>query len=170
MIKTKYILKNRNVGEGYIMIQSIYETHIHVRNLEKAIDFYQNKLGLTVAKKLSKRRVAFFWVGENKEQMLGLWEMHTNEEFETKYFAFRVDLEFLKISKLWLEERGIGVVGSQGKGNREPIVQRWMPAASVYFLDCDGNKLEFISMLNDDPDELEYATYLSEWGAEHQEK
>ena len=38
-----------------------------------------------------------------------------------------------------------------------------MPAASVYFLDCDGNKLEFISMLYDDPDELEYATYLSEW-------
>ncbi|MED2935378.1 VOC family protein, partial [Bacillus wiedmannii] len=25
------------------MIQSIYETHLHVRNLEKAIDFYQNK-------------------------------------------------------------------------------------------------------------------------------
>ena len=23
------------------MIQSIYETHLHVRNLEKAIDFYQ---------------------------------------------------------------------------------------------------------------------------------
>ena len=37
-----------------------------------------------------------------------------------------------------------------GRGNEEPIVQRWMPAASVYFLDCDGNKLEFISMLHDD--------------------
>ena len=36
-----------------------------------------------------------------------------------------------------------------------------MPGSrSVYFLDCDGNKLEFISMLYDDPDELEYATYL----------
>ena len=51
MIKTKYNLENQNVGrEQYIMIQSIYETHLHVRNLEKAIDFYQNKLGLTVAK------------------------------------------------------------------------------------------------------------------------
>ena len=36
------------------MIQSIYETHLHVRNLEKAIDFYQNKLGLTVAKTIEK--------------------------------------------------------------------------------------------------------------------
>ncbi|PDM36720.1 fosmidomycin resistance protein, partial [Bacillus cereus] len=97
------------------------------------MDFYQNKLGLILAKKLSKRRVAFLWVGENKEQMLGLWEVHSNEDFEMKHFAFRVDVAFLKISKLWLENRGIEVVGSQGKGNEEPIVQRWMPAASVYF-------------------------------------
>lgn len=157
-------------GGMNIMIQSIYETHLHVRNLEKAINFYQNKLGLSLAKKLLKRRVAFIWVGENKKQMLGLWEVHANEDFVMKHFAFRVDLGFLKTSKLWLEERGIEVIGSQGKGNEEPIVQRWMPAASVYFLDCDGNKLEFISILDDDPDELEYATYLSEWDAEHQEK
>ncbi len=52
------------------MIQSIYETHLHVRNLEKAIAFYQNKLGLALARKLSKRRVAFFWVGENKIQFI----------------------------------------------------------------------------------------------------
>ena len=75
------------------MIQSIYETHLHVKNLEKAIDFYQNKLGLILAK-LSERRVAFLWVGENKEQMLGLWEVHSNEDFEMKHFAFRVDVAF----------------------------------------------------------------------------
>lgn len=103
------------------MIQSIYETHLHVRNLEKAIDFYQNKLGLTLAKKLSKRRVAFFWVGENKKQMLGLWEVHSNEDFEMKHFAFRVDLDFLKTARLWLEERGIEVVGSQGKGMKSQL-------------------------------------------------
>ncbi len=48
--------------------------------------------------------------------MLGLWEVHSNEDFEMKHFAFRVDVAFLKISKLWLENRGIEVVGSQGKG------------------------------------------------------
>ncbi len=42
------------------MIQNIYETHLHVRDLEKAIDFYQNKFGLALARKLSKRKVAFF--------------------------------------------------------------------------------------------------------------
>ncbi|ACK63736.1 fosfomycin resistance protein [Bacillus thuringiensis Sbt003] len=114
--------------------------------------------------------MAFFWVGENKQQMLGLWEVHNIEDFEPRHFAFGVNLEFLMTSKAWLEERGIAVIGSQGKGNQEPIVQRWMPAASVYFLDCDGNKLEFISMLHENPDELEYASYLSVWNAEHQEK
>ncbi|PFN05813.1 MULTISPECIES: VOC family protein [Bacillus cereus group] len=148
------------------MIQNIYETHIHVRNLEKAIDFYQNKLGLNLGRKLSKRRVAFFWIGENKEQMLGLWEVPATESMELKHFAFGVKLDFLKQSKKWLEDRGIEVVGSQGKCNKEPIVQRWMPAASVYFMDYDGNKLEFISILYDEPDELEYASYLSEWEVE----
>lgn len=81
-------------------------------------------------------------------------------------YDLNIELDFLKQSKHWLEERGIEVVGSQGKGNQEPIVQRWMPAASVYFLDCDGNELEFISMLQDEPDELEYALYLSEWEKE----
>ena len=90
-----------------IIIQNIYETHLHVRNLEKAINFYQNKLGLTLARKLSKRRVAFFWVGENKQQMLGLWEVHNIEDFEPRHFAFGVNLEFLMTSKAWLEERGI---------------------------------------------------------------
>ncbi len=52
---------------------------------------------------------------ENKEQMLGLWEVHSSEDFEMKHFAFRVDVAFLKVSKLWLENRGIEVVGSQGR-------------------------------------------------------
>ena len=53
MIKQN-VFKNWNVGEGIIMIQSIYETHLHVKNLEKAIDFYQNKLGLILAKNYRK--------------------------------------------------------------------------------------------------------------------
>lgn len=46
------------------MIQSIYETHLHVRNLEKAIDFYQNKLGLTLAKTIEK--AGCFLLGRRK--------------------------------------------------------------------------------------------------------
>jgi len=61
--------------------------------------------------------------------------LHLIEDLEIKHFAFGVDLEFLKTYELLLENRGIGVVGSKEKGHQEPIVPRWMPAASVYFLD-----------------------------------
>ena len=63
MIKQN-IFKNWNVGRGIIMIQSIYETHLHVRNLEKAIDFYQNKLGLILAKTIEK--AGCFLMGRRK--------------------------------------------------------------------------------------------------------
>lgn len=43
---------------------------------------------------------------------------------------------------------------------------RGMPAASLYFLDYDGNKLEFISLLSNEPNELGYVPYLSEWEKE----
>ncbi|MEI4802530.1 VOC family protein [Bacillus sp. FJAT-51639] len=152
------------------MIRNIYETHLQVSDLERAIDFYKNKLGLKLARKSIERKVAFFWIGEDRHQMLGLWEKSKDASIQLKHFAFGVDLEFLKCSKIWLEERGLEVIGSQEKGNEEPIVQSWMPAASVYFLDCDGNKLEFISLLFDEPNELGYVPYLSEWEKELENK
>ncbi len=33
----------------------------------------------------------------------------------------------------------------------EPVVLAWMPAASLYFRDPDGNMLELLSMLPDPP-------------------
>lgn len=143
------------------MIKKIYETHLDVTSLKASINFYQDKLSLKLGKLSSN--AAFFWVGEVGSQLLGLWEVPKGSEIQPRHFAFEVELDFLKRSKVWLEEKGIEVIGSQGKSNREPIVQTWMPAASVYFLDLDGNKLEFISMLEDKPKELNYVPYLSEW-------
>ncbi|MGE7602977.1 VOC family protein [Peribacillus sp. NPDC097675] len=143
------------------MIKKIYETHLQVKNLNDSIDFYQNKLGLKLG--TITRNAAFLWVGDLGHQFLGLWEVPKNSDIQPRHFAFEVELDFLKHSKIWLEKKGITVIGSQGKSNIEPIVQTWMPAASVYFLDTDGNKLEFISMLDDTPKELDYVPYLSEW-------
>jgi catechol 2,3-dioxygenase-like lactoylglutathione lyase family enzyme len=145
------------------MIKRVYETHLEVKDMTRAIEFYRDKLGLILGHGDETTKAAFFWVGEPGESMLGLWLVPEEEVVYPSHFAFEVDLEFLKQSKKWLEDKGIEVIGSQGKKNREPIVQAWMPAASVYFLDNDGNKLEFISMLPDDPIELGYKAYLSEW-------
>jgi lactoylglutathione lyase len=38
-----------------------------------------------------------------------------------------------------------------GNPTDEPVVLTWMPAASLYFHDPDGNLLEFLAMLPDAP-------------------
>ena len=88
------VITNKERKKGMIIIiQNIYETHLHVRNLE-GNKFLSKQARINVSRKLSKRRVAFFWVGENKQQMLGLWEVHNIEDFEPRHFAFGVNLEF----------------------------------------------------------------------------
>ena len=37
----------------------------------------------------------------------------------------------------------------EGEPTGEPVVLAWMPAASLYFRDPDGNLLELLSMLPD---------------------
>ncbi len=73
------------------MIKGLYETHIQVSDLENAINFYTKVLGLKFAYKDENRRIAFLWVGKDKEFMLGLWEQ--KEDLQTRHFAFTADKE-----------------------------------------------------------------------------
>ncbi len=118
------------------MIKSIYETHLHVSNLRDAISFYQ-KLKLQLAYVLEERKVAFFYVGENR-QMLGLWEVEQGKEVKKNHFAFGVAREDITGAIDWLRQLGIEPQKSFGKEPLEPIVHTWMPAASVYFQDLMG--------------------------------
>lgn len=129
------------------MIKGLYETHLQVSNLEQAIDFYKNVLGLGHCHTEEKRRIAFFWIGEPREYMLGLWEQ-PKATFEKRHFAFRCELEdILHRSAAWLEERKLQPYNFLKDGTKQPMVFAWMPAIAIYFDDPDGNVLEFISVL-----------------------
>jgi len=145
------------------MIRKIYETHILTQNLQKAITFYE-KLGLTLAHYMEERNVAFFWIGDpsEKQQMLGVWEV-TSERFRKNHFAFQISLKEMKSIFNWLKEKGITPKAEFGKEPIEPIVFSWMPAASIFFDDLDGNSLEFIALLPDKPQPEHDIMYLSEW-------
>lgn len=65
------------------------------------------------------------------------------------HFAFGVDLKDLLQAENWLNERGIMPRGDYGKEPLEPYVLAWMPAASIYFNDPDGNSLELIALLKE---------------------
>ncbi|MEO7982463.1 MAG: VOC family protein [Bacteroidota bacterium] len=129
------------------MIKGLYETHINVSNLEQAIDFYKNVLGLELASLEEKRRIAFFWIGRPQEYMLGLWEKQA-VELAKSHFAFRCDAEeILQRSVDWLKKRGLSPYNFLKDGTEKPMVFAWMPAIAIYFDDPDGNILEFIAIL-----------------------
>lgn len=128
------------------MIKGLYETHIQVSDLENAINFYTKVLGLKFAHKDENRRIAFLWVGKDKEFMLGLWEQ--KEDLQTRHFAFTADKEdILNYSAEFLKNKDLIPYNFLKNGNEKPMVFAWMPALAIYFNDPDGNQLEFISIL-----------------------
>lgn len=143
------------------MIKGIYETHLQVRDLKRSSEFYE-KIGLKIVH--TEPRVSFFQVGVGTHpQLLGLWQVPQGDRFSTRHFAFRVDLDFLLQSKLWLSVRGINTVAVFGRGNEEPIVHVWEPSAAIYFNDPDDNQLEFCCHLSDRPQNLDFVPTWSEW-------
>jgi lactoylglutathione lyase len=83
--------------------------------------------------------------------MLGLWESGSMPLRMTNHVAFRVELEDLLEAPARLNGMGIIPRGFDGAPSDDAVVLAWMPAASVYFLDPDGNQLEFICMLPEPP-------------------
>ncbi|MDO7906938.1 VOC family protein [Paenibacillus sp. JX-17] len=144
------------------MITSLYETHIQAANLERSIAFYQ-KLGLELAHVIEHRRRAFFYIGKGR-QMLGVQEVEENQEIQLRHYAFEVALEKIGKGIEWLRQSGIQPTPAFGREPVEPLVHTWMPAASIYFDDPDGNSLELIALLNDKPDASSHEViYFSEW-------
>lgn len=129
------------------MIKGLYETHIFVENLERSIDFYKNTLGLTECGYNDDRRIAFFWIGEPKGAMLGLWEK-PKEQIDIRHFAFRCDVnDVLNKAVDFLKARGLQPYNFLKDGKEKPMVFAWMPALAIYFKDPDGHDLEFIAIL-----------------------
>jgi lactoylglutathione lyase len=145
------------------MIKGLFETHLFVENLERSVDFYKNVLGLIECDYQDERRVAFFWIGEPKGAMLGLWEK-PKEEIDIRHFAFRCDVEdVLHKSVDFLNARKLKSYNFLKDGNEKPMVFAWMPAIAIYFKDPDGHDLEFIAILEGEGNpELGVITY-EEW-------
>ncbi len=144
------------------MIKGLYETHVQVSNLEDAIQFYTEVLELKLAHRDETRPIAFLWVGEGKEFMLGLWEQ--KENLQTRHFAFSSSKEdILNYSVDFLKNKDLKPYNFLKNGTVEPMVFAWMPAVAIYFNDPDGNQLEFISILEGESSpELGVLTY-EEW-------
>jgi len=137
--------------DNLIPISGLFEAHLTVSGLDRAVAFYGDLLGLPLARVFPERRVAFFWIGAPGKAMLGLWEAGTMPIGISLHVAFQVALSDLHKAPTRLEKAGVQPIDFVGAPTREPVVLAWMPAASVFFRDPDNNLLEFIAMLPDPP-------------------
>jgi len=84
--------------------------------------------------------------------MLGLWSIGSAPLGLTLHLAFDVNLGDLLSAPMRLRAQGISPLSFFGEETDEPSVIGWMPAAAIYFRDPDGHLIEFLTMLDIEPD------------------
>ena len=145
----------------------LYETHIPVTDLERSKKFYTEVVGLELAYEQPQRQVAFFWIGGPEQGMLGIWGpgalygWQGDERFKS-HFAIGLPLDELLAAPARLQAQGVAVRGFNGVTSGEPSVIGWMPSAQIYFEDPDGHSVEFITVLNDPPQDGFHGSW-TEW-------
>lgn len=133
-------------------IQGIYETHLPVRDLQRSVAFYRDRIGLELATEIPERKVAFLFAGGKHSGMLGLWQSGSGPQRMVLHFAFRATKRAVLQSCDRLGAVGIVPLGFSGEPVSEPVVIGWMPALSIYFKDPDGHSIELLHVLDETPD------------------
>ena len=139
------------VDVAMIPIRDLFETHLSVSDLQRSMSFFGGALGLELAQAFPERKAAFYWIGHRGASMLGLWEAGAGPQRMNLHLAFSVDLDSLLQAPEQLRAAKITPLDFWQAPTDEPFVFAWMPAASLFFHDPDGNLLEFLSMLPDAP-------------------
>jgi lactoylglutathione lyase len=132
-------------------VLGLFEAHLPVSNLQRAVEFYRDVVGLQVAHVTPARDAAFLWVGGRGSAMLGLWAAGPAPQWLALHTALRSNVADVLAAPEALRSSGVTPLDFNGRQTDEAIVLGWMPAVAVYFHDPDGHLLEYIAMLPDSP-------------------
>lgn len=144
------------------MIKRVYETHINVIDLDRAVAFYESLPDFELGYLDKERRIAFFFIGGWNNSMLGVWEKPA-EAVWAQHLAFEIERVDLVAAMEALKERGIETLDFFQQPSEVPTVFAWMPAVGVYFKDPDGHLLELIARLPGAPQPERGLTTLEDW-------
>jgi catechol 2,3-dioxygenase-like lactoylglutathione lyase family enzyme len=133
-----------------VPITGLFETHLTVGDLDRAIGFYRDVLGLPLAYRVPHRQVAFVWIGGPGKAMLGLWQVESVQRLQL-HMAFAVPLEEVTTLPDRLRAAAVTPLDFWNEPAEEPSVFGWMPAAAVFCQDPDGHLIEFVAMLPELP-------------------
>ncbi len=150
----------------------LYEVHLPVIDLDRAVAFYVDKLGFEFGYGATGGSSALLLYTEERTRwMLGLFRVDAvvHRSAAEYHMSFRVAESDVEEMVPWLRQRGIEPIHPprapiQGP-MKEPIVHGWMPAAAVFFRDPDGHLLELIADLSAAPRPEILYQRLSEWRA-----
>jgi lactoylglutathione lyase len=142
----------------------LYEAHLPVSSVDASTAFYVNIVGLTFAYRDPSRNIVFLWIGDDRRSMLGLWGAGTDygPPVRKSHFAMAVTMPELLAAGKRLNDLGVNTRNFANEMTTEPSVIGWMPSAQLYFDDPDGHLLEFITLLDDEPDPT-FIGPLSAW-------
>src|SRR5215218_9916886 len=86
------MIRNNSAPEGDVPVRGLFETHLTVAELGRAVAFYRDVVGLAVALELPERGAAFFWIGKPGQAMLGLWSLGSSPLGLSLHVAFTASL------------------------------------------------------------------------------
>jgi lactoylglutathione lyase len=130
-------------------VLGLFEAHLPVSDVDAAIAFYRDHVGLSLAHVTPGRHAAFFWTGAAGASMIGLWHAGASPHRMTLHIAFRMSRDAVVGSPATLRAAGITPLDFDGRPTDQPVVLAWMPAVAVYFRDPDGHLLEYLAMLDE---------------------
>jgi lactoylglutathione lyase len=146
-----------------IPVTGLFETHLTVSDLGRSVAFYRDVVGLSVALEVPERGAAFLWIGPPGHAMLGLWSLGSAPIGLSLHVAFEASVEDVLGACDRLRAQGITPLSFFATETDEPNAIAWMPAAAVYFRDPDGHLLEYLAMLDEDPQPERGIVPWSQW-------